>query len=277
MDWWLSDPHCDPSLEISRLGLKTADLRAEINKFLAVISRTPENIAHVLALMQRAFTLEQEFQAWIDNASDYWQPKIVAWVDDINGDMKDSKAFPGKVLVYNDFWVLTMYNLLRVSKLFLAGAIIRCAAWVASPVDYRTTPEYATAARWSVDIINDIVASVPYVLGWGRDDFNTKYGVQEGFACGSGASLPRAIGAYVCVWPLFSATCSDFTTDRQREWMFGRLQYIEKDMGINQAGTLRSVCFPFSLLALVFDSFSLLLASTRSVVTHYSNIRLISM
>ena len=136
-----------------------------------------------------------------------------------------------------------MWNHSRMSRLLLAGMVVRCAAWVCSPVDYRTTPEYATSARIGVDMVTDIIASVPFLLGWRIDqDGQLKAGDLSGFTSGQDdITSSKALGGFFLTWPLFCAVCSDYTTDSQRQWIKGRMNLISDVMGMNQAKTIGSV------------------------------------
>jgi len=118
---------------------------------------------------------------------------------------------------------------------------VRCAAWVCSPVDYRTTPEYATAARTCVEVITDVIASVPYHLGWHlkRPDVVQRHDL-SGFACGEEECM-KGLAGYFLTWPLTVVNGQDYTTDAQRAWVVGRLKFIAKDLGVRYAGILAQV------------------------------------
>lgn len=244
-DWWITDSDKDEVAQsVTILNLRTTELRATVNRCMTYMPRTPENISKVLGLMHQAQELELEFQNWIATVPEVWKFKTAAWVDSVSGtDLTTSDVYPGKVDTYSDFWIASVWNNARVARLFISGIIVRCAAWVCSPVDYRTTPEYAYAARLGVDMVNDMIASIPYFLGWRtKDEYEPKMAGISSFACGDDAAgACKGLGAYFCIWPLFTASCSDFTTDGQRTWIKGRMRFIEQTMGINQAGTLSYV------------------------------------
>ncbi|KAG7105287.1 hypothetical protein HYQ44_016599 [Verticillium longisporum] len=129
----------------------------------------------------------------------------------------------------------------RVCRLILASVIVRCAAWVCSPVDYRTTPEYASAARTCVDTITDIVASVPYQLGWHlkRPEVMERANL-SGFACGVEDAL-KGLPGYFLTWPLAILHGQDYTTDAQRSWIVGRLKFIGDELGVKYAHLLSQI------------------------------------
>jgi hypothetical protein len=223
-------------------------LRHEINGLMTLADRTPENISKVFHAMRRSFDMEQGSQDWINKLPAAFRFTTVAWVDSISSDeLLQSEVYPGRIDTFPDVWIANVWTLLRVTRLFVSGAIVRCAAWLNTSVDYRTTPEYAAAARLGTDAVNDIIAGVPYHLGWKANKGSMKrFAVAEDdcFTFSDSQNRPRALGAYLSTWPIFSAYCSDFVTDAQRTWLRGRLKYITDVMGINQAGTLALVSPP---------------------------------
>jgi hypothetical protein len=152
-----------------------------------------------------------------------------------------AEVFPGRIDAYQDLWVVSVWNLMRCSRIILASLIVRCAAWVCAPVDYRTTPEYATAARTCVDNITDIISSVPYQLGW----FSNRRELLEranlsAFGCGEEDAL-KGLPGYFLTWPLTCVQGQDYTTDAQRAWVKGRLQFIGSHLGVRYAHVLRQL------------------------------------
>jgi len=154
-----------------------------------------------------------------------------------------AEVYPGRVDMYDDLFIANTWNHARVSRLFISGLIVRCAAWVCHPVDYRTTPEYATCARLGVDMVVDILASIPYHLGWRLDQHGAlQAGDLSGFDSGTDDfTSPRALGGFFVIWPLFCCSSSDYTTDAQRTWIRGRMNLIADVMGLNQAKVIAAV------------------------------------
>jgi len=243
VEWWLSDAVKDETAaRCQRMNIRTSELRAEVTRLMASLARTPENVELMLDVIRRVQAVDQELVTWIRNLPDLYQFKTVAWIDNVpNGDYANAEAFPGRVDLYRDFWTASVYNMARVCRLVLASITVRCAAWVCSPVDYRTTPEYATAARICVDTITDIVASVPYHLGWHlkQPDVLRKANLSS-FACGDETSQ-KGLAGYFLTWPLTCIKGQDYTTDSQRTWINGRLKYIGDELGIKYAYLLAQV------------------------------------
>jgi len=243
VDWWLDGAVSDEAAaESQRLNITTAELRAKVARLLeGGMARTSENMELVFDLIRRAQIVDQECVSWAKRLPEAWHFRTVAWEDNVpDGDYSKAEVFPGRVDIYGDFYIASVWNMVRVCRLILSSVIVRCAAWVCSPVDYRTTPEYATAARTCVDIITDIVASVPYHLGWHLKRRHLLENQLSGFACGEEDSL-KGLAGFFLTWPLTCINGQDYTTDSQRAWVLGRLKYIADECGIKYAHILSQV------------------------------------
>lgn len=245
MEWWVDDASSEDVLRnITKLHLELAKFRADLNELMTLLPSTPENTQIILGYMHRAQQLDRGFAEFAQTVPDEWKYETVAWHDQTPGsDISKEEVCPGKVDLYTDIYIVSVWNNLRVSRLLLSGMIVRCAAWLCNPVDYRTTPEYASAARLGTDMITDICASIPLSLGWkmaGRGSQN-EIGMSAKYACGDDDNDSKGLGGYLAIWPLFSSSCSDFATDTQRKWILGRLNYIAETLGIDQAKTFAHV------------------------------------
>lgn len=236
-DWWLSDAVKNfYAADCQRLNIRTGELRAEVNRIMTSVSRSPDNIELLLDMIRRCQTVDQEHAAWAKSLPDYFQYKAVAWEDHVpNGDYSKAEVFPGRVDAYQDLWVASVWNMMRTSRVILASIIVRCAAWVCSPVDYRTTPEYATAARTVCEVTTDIIASVPYQLGWftKRKDLLERANLSS-FGCGE-EDAQKGLPGYFLSWPLTCIQGQDYSTDAQRAWVKGRLEFIGNQLGVRYA------------------------------------------
>ncbi|RDL31790.1 Zn2 DNA-binding protein [Venustampulla echinocandica] len=241
-DWWVADSVSDDfGVPVTKIQLELAELRAEVNNALTSFPRTPEYFAKVTGFIRRAELLEQEYYQWEASLPASWKPRTVAWVDNVAGaDISKAEVCPGKVEVYTSIWVGTTWNHARSVRINISGTITRCAAWICSPVDYRTTPEYAHGIRLCSDLATDILSSIPYHLGW---DINKGGAVSSSdfssFTSGLDAFRnPKGIGGFFALWPIFAVSCTDYITDAQRAWAKARMRYIGDSMGMNHAKVL---------------------------------------
>ncbi|KAI0836164.1 hypothetical protein F5Y06DRAFT_111027 [Hypoxylon sp. FL0890] len=256
-EWWMDNAvRDDTAAKCHHLIIKSGELRAEVTRLMNSIARTPDNIDIMLDMIRKLQAVDQGVVAWMRNVPEEWRFRTVAWEDSVpGGDYSKAEVFPGRIDMYRDFYISSVWNTARTARLVLASLVVRCAAWVCSPVDYRTTPEYATAARTCVDTITDIIASVPYHLGWHLKEKNRKRIAQlqkqqqsDGgtdtdkgeFACGEEDHV-KALAGYFLTWPLICLNSQDYTTDAQRAWIHGRLTFIGNELGVKYAHTLRQL------------------------------------
>lgn len=218
-----------------------AQLRADNDKTTTLATHTTENLEKVLKLLRRAEALEKEYVEWIESLPPDWAIRTVAWIDENVEDLETSIIHPGRVVAYSELWVAYYHNVVRSCRLYIWTTILRCVAWMSTPRDYRLSPEYSTASSACRQLIEDIVASVPYFFGWNRNK-DAAMADKSNFACGisDDASIKGISGVFV-MWPMFSAAASDFASPSQRMYLRGRLRYIAEQMGINQAGVLLQV------------------------------------
>jgi hypothetical protein len=234
---------------VQQLMIKTSEIRAQVTQLTANLNRTPDNIELMLEIIRKAQAVDSEVQTCQQTMPDDWRYKTIAWEDNVlDGDYANAEVFPGRVDVHSDLWIAGVVNTARAVRLILHSIIVRCAAWVCSPVDYRTTPEYATAASVCRDAITDIIATVPYHLGWHlkREDVSrsTYFG---SFACGKEDS-PKGLAGYLVTWPLTCVASQDYTTDAQRAWVIGRLRSIGSEHGVKYAHVMCQVRVPSTSL-----------------------------
>jgi hypothetical protein len=241
-DWWMAVPAKDKtSQQFARLNIRVAELRATNDKVTTQLSRTAVNYEKVLRLLRQAESLDEEYKEWFESLKGVWKVNSVAWIDEQEMDLEGGVVHPGKVDSYSDMWMAYHHNTGRSSRLFIWTTIVRCVAWLCDPRDYRLTPEYATASRICRQLIEDIVASVPFIFGWNKDT-NEAMMDKTSFACGSPDTAEiRSLWGVFVMWPIFAAAASDFATLSQRIFLRGRLKYISETLGIYQASVLLGV------------------------------------
>ncbi|KAK2629892.1 hypothetical protein QTJ16_000712 [Diplocarpon rosae] len=233
---WMSVSGGDPIIErLAAANLKMAQLRADNNAITTVRDRTAERVDEVLNLLRRAEALDKEYTDWVEALPPSWQIKTVAWIDCEVDDLSNSVVHPGRVLSYGELWMASRYSLVRGCRLFIWTTILRCVAWLGPHGDYRSTPQYTNAHRVCCELIEDIVASVPYFFGWNRGK-DSAMADGSNFACGPGhSSSVESLAGIFAMWPIFAAATSDFASPSQRIFLRGRLKTIADTMGINQA------------------------------------------
>lgn len=245
VNWWLSESLAADSFgaRCQRFNLETSDLRVEVTRLMQILPRNDQGLELMLEMLRKVQNLDHQIANWLSSLPDEYQFRTLYWDDSpvLEGEMREFHVYPGRVDIYSDLVVGSIWNALRATRLILASMVIRCAAWICSPADYRTTPEYTTAVRICQGNIADIIASVPYFLGM-RSNGAYLYpsGNQSGFACGFDDQT-KMLGALMVSWPLATCNTHDCTNDEQRGWVTKLLKYIAHDLGLKYASSLADV------------------------------------
>ncbi|PQE13390.1 negative acting factor protein [Rutstroemia sp. NJR-2017a BVV2] len=225
----------------NQLQSKVAKARVACDNLMANAQRTPQDFEDVLTLMRQAEAIEQGYVDWGNSVPDAWAFKPVGWIDTVPTDrLHVSPFFPGKIDKYFEVWTAHIWNLSRGSRLINSSTIVRCAAWLCSPQDYRTTVEYEKAMMNGRQMIRDIISSVPNCLGEIPRTMDDPAITVAGhtFACGEeNAVRAKGLSGLFLLWPLFSVAVSDFATDAQRTWVMGRIKYVSEELGVVQGSS----------------------------------------
>ncbi|KAF8858208.1 hypothetical protein BDZ45DRAFT_403712 [Acephala macrosclerotiorum] len=234
--WWMRFGTKDNlPATCSKLNLEVATLHAKINSTLTSADRSlSSDVESVLDVLNLAKALESNFKEWEESLPKAWKYSIVAWNEEVEDEkLDDIKVFPGRRDEYADISIATAFNMMRAGRIMLCGDIVRASAWLCPTYqDYRTTPEFGAAVRVSKDLVEDIIASVPFFLGDEKTSNLTGWDrPRSGRMSLVGTS---ALGLFI-TWPLMMCKMSDYSTDRQRRWAAGRLRVIADEMGIGQA------------------------------------------
>lgn len=228
--------------DLQRITLQIGELKTEANKLLVSLARTPENVEIIMQVIRKCQVKDQELLQWAKNLPDYFRAKTVTWINDVPaGDFLKAEVFPGRVDAFQEIWITTVWITMRCSRLVLGSMIVRAAAWACSPIDYRTTPEYATWSNICVGIITDLCAAIPYQLGW----FKSRRLLLEradltSYCCGDDAAA-KGLSGYFVTWPLSCIITQDYSTAGQREWAKGRLEHVATELGVRYAKMLTHV------------------------------------
>ncbi|KAK0625966.1 hypothetical protein B0T14DRAFT_89372 [Immersiella caudata] len=243
-DYWVDEADTSFISTCHRFVLKTSEIRVEVSALLAG-SRRGEERDRVVEMSKRVQALDHDIAAWLADLPPAYRFRTVCWIEDDNTDSitgaphDRDEVFPGRIDVYPDYVTASAWNVARVTRMVLGSIGIRITAWLSSPVDYRTTPEYSTWKAICAGNIAEIIASVPYHLGWHAKqkqllETNPQL---SGFVCGEEVPL-KALPAFLLIWSLVCLKTHDATTDEQRVWAQRRLEFIADSVGIRYAHVL---------------------------------------
>lgn len=259
VNWWTPEIEaCNPiGTRFERFSLEVSDLRAEVTRLMSVLTRNNDGLDIMLEMLRKCQDMDRRIGTCLQGLDNDYQPQALYWensplpVDSYGRALwKHASVFPGRVDVYRDLMTACMWNGQRATRIILGSLIIRVAAWICSPEDYRNTPEYTTAMGTIQSCIEGIISSVPFMLGaFTPGQFNTQAVSAGSFLCGADEQA-KMVGGLMISWPLSTVRTCDFTTDAQREWTVGRLNYISNDLGIRYANALAGakIRFPSMLM-----------------------------
>lgn len=263
-EWWLHENERGDAIgsRCQRFSLEISDLRAEVTRLMSVLPRNDHAVDIMLEMLKKVHDLDRQIANWLNALPEEYQYTAVYWENGSPGTpIKNVPVFPGRVDAYHDLVAASMWNGIRASRIILGSILIRVAAWICSPADYRSTPEYTTAVRTMKANIADIISSIPFMLStFTRGQQECQGLIAGSFLCGADEQA-KMVGGLMCSWPLSTVRTCDFSTDEQREWAVGRLNSIAHDLGIKYASTLADV----SCLATI-DLF--LLGSNRVLIAN---------
>ncbi|PSR81736.1 hypothetical protein BD289DRAFT_438686 [Coniella lustricola] len=217
------------------LSLRAADLRVAVERLLGGWSpshpvREEPTREKVTALWHEAEALEADYRQHIASLPLAWKAMTLRYIRPEDPAIMGGIAYTGRVDAYIDMFICYLLNWARAARLYIRYAALRCHAWLLGPQnDYRNTSEYAQAVALGEELVADIVASVPYVFGAAKT-------TQAQHA--PGQYQPPSLAGVFCMWPVFAAATSDFTTDTQRAFCKRTLKYISEEIGIGQASIL---------------------------------------
>ena len=244
-DYWTRNATKDfYGTKCQNITLRISELKTEVNRLLMTLNRDEKGIEMIMQMIKKCQERDRECIQWSKNLPKYFQCKSVAWESSVpNGDYARSEIFPGRLDAFQDIWVASVWSTLRCSRIVLASLIVRAAAWICAPVDYRTTPEYAAYSRIGTELVTDLVASIPYQLGWfaKRKELLDRVDLTS-FCCGED-DAPKGLAGYFVTWPLSCILTQDYSTDDQRTWVRGRLHYVADVLGVRYAKMLTQVSF----------------------------------
>ncbi|KAF3761158.1 hypothetical protein M406DRAFT_296735 [Cryphonectria parasitica EP155] len=259
-NWWTENAElCDPAgVRLQRFCLEISDLRVEVTRLMATLARNNDSLELMLEMLQRIKHLDHQIAAWAAALPADHQGRPLYYEDRPvgKGGLKSMPVFPGRVDVYQDVVIASMWNGMRSSRIILCSLLVRVTAWICSPADYRLAPEYQTAVQTIKTLTSDLISAVPFMLSsfdGGEGDaapHPSLRGINQGsFLCGADMQS-KMVGGLMASWPLSTVRCCDFSTDEQREWVVGRLMSIAQDLGIRYASSLADakIRFPSMLI-----------------------------
>lgn len=195
-----------------------------------------------MKLVDLAETLDHELSDWARNASVTWTYSAA-----LDASTPARSGFTlRQVHRYPDYYTARVWNFYRVSRLIVQTLLLRAMSWLpVSTGPRQTKPHRTDIEKRSMDLVDDICASVPFLLGhdlsrmklpattnnWGERIPQTRCPEDKK---DSGA---RRAGRFSLLWPLYTASSAPQVLEAQRGWMRTQLRLITQQ-GESQASCL---------------------------------------
>lgn len=198
-----------PAYRLITIISKLCNLRCEAS------SASPKELG---SFISRAILLDQEYDNWLTIIPETWN--YVTYIAPMG--YSDGAAYKSRYHIYHDLWTGNIWNTYRSSRILL-NLVIR--GWIMSVLKSFTsaTTMYVAENARCTDILNhlsiDICESISFHLG-------TYPGCMH---------IPRALGGYWVLWPLFAVGSRPDGDPMLRKWIIERLDFIGHCMGIEQA------------------------------------------
>jgi hypothetical protein len=186
------------------------------------------NKGDVQDLVESARALDSQLLDWADNILPTWAYSVATNI----GNLPSSEFAPCQVHRYPDHYTARVWNLYRASRLIIQSIILRAMAWLAISAHTPTEIETAKAELTSINLANDICASVLFLLGGDLSRMRL-YTADDGSERGRDSASART-GRFSLIWPLFLGCSSSTIPASQRTWMRQQLRQIAED-GESQA------------------------------------------
>ncbi len=135
-----------------------------------ILSQPSWSIAEgvILSLIQTAEALDHELVDCATNVPAGWSYSVATKLNSIsNPELSMLCYIPTEIHEYTDFYIARVWNLYRVSRLIIQSIILRAASCHCSrPKGVEKYSEKIHAEKLNRDLVNDICASVPFLLGY---------------------------------------------------------------------------------------------------------------
>lgn len=204
-------------------------LLADANETL----RREVNSAHLTSDLQHIInsivSLDARFKAWIERPPGSYRFTQLERFDG-SSSIAPHGSKPGiPVHLYSSPSMASLWNMYRCMRILLLRSLLACMSRqqesipLDSPfpdINSRNIP----GAQDIPDLVNGILASVPYMLGDVDQNGNLIYPQQR-----------KAVGALFLLWPLRLLLHLDVIDSKQRDWITERLEYIRNALGIHDA------------------------------------------
>jgi hypothetical protein len=219
----------DPENQLILMAAKIPDLQHQHNHLLG--ERQEVDIAWIQRLVCRASALDFELSTWENSVPISWSYAVA-----LNADNPTSSKFvPRVVHRYPDLYIARVWNFYRVSRLILQSILLRAASRLLTSTDIHSWGiNSGEIERRSVGLVDDICASVPYLLGHdlSKMKLHSTHSRREQDHSWLHASpvvknnVNSRAGKFSVIWPLHVACSARSVPLTQKTWMRTQLRLL---------------------------------------------------
>lgn len=178
----------------------------------------PEPLTGISSILETCMNIDEQLDSWSKRAPPSMLYSSV-FLDTIPEEICD-----GYYHTYSDTFMAYLWNCYRSARIvtnqLILGLLNSDKAAAMSTLD--STEQSQKSLFLIRNLISEVLASVPFHLGFQNPDMDP----------------PPAIGGLLLIWNLYKVTAIGMAAGRIRDWTIGRLEYIRRTMGIQQAQTL---------------------------------------
>ncbi|RGP63727.1 c6 zinc finger [Fusarium sporotrichioides] len=182
-------------------------------------------------LISDATELDSELSIWASSVSPQWS---YATAVNINNPGRTDYT-PYVIHRYTDRYIARVWNFYRVSRLIIQSILLHTATCLSAStegplnVDQRNRIE-----RVIMGLVDDICASVPYLLGFDLTNMSLAFHNSDGrqvhdrntSSFNERSNMGTRIGGFSLIWPLSVASSALPVPAAQRDWMQRQLQLL---------------------------------------------------
>jgi hypothetical protein len=207
-------------------------------------------------LIRDAQAVDAELEKWFLTLPEMWGYLTAYMVREIPSDLVNADAWVGPVHIYDDLISANVINDCRLARIFCQAVISDCTDWAeeAEMLSETEVEEHRQNARYvTQQAVDEICASVPFHISPDMLDARRQAQPQGQDTAGKWActtaplckfseliehTASAAAGGYFLVWPLYVCLSAKGISDKQKQWMYWRLNYIGEEFGLTQAQVL---------------------------------------
>ncbi|KAI3573532.1 C6 zinc finger protein [Fusarium oxysporum f. sp. albedinis] len=219
----------DPENQLILMAAKIPDLQHQHNHLLG--ERQEVDIAWIQRLVCRASALDFELSTWENSVPISWSYAVA-----LNADNPTSSKFAPRVVHrYPDLYIARVWNFYRVSRLILQSILLRAASRLLTSTDIHSWGiNSGEIERRSVGLVDDICASVPYLLGHdlSKMKLHSTHSRREQDHSWLHANpavknnVNSRAGKFSVIWPLHVACSARSVPLTQKTWMRTQLRLL---------------------------------------------------